>query len=131
MRISDWSSDVCSSDLLAGLPPPPAPNPMSHEQHARERDAILARGERIFLGARRSEFAVELRGGVLRGIGLGIGARFGVDRGAAARVGQIGRAHVCTPVTNAHLVCRLMLEKTNNNKTSPPSHRSHQRYHNN
>src|SRR3546814_9678728 len=24
---------------------------------------------------------------------------------------QIGRAHVCTPVTNAHLVCRLLLEK--------------------
>src|SRR3546814_9934341 len=23
---------------------------------------------------------------------------------------QIGRAHVCTPVTNAHLVCRLMHE---------------------
>src|SRR3546814_6634634 len=28
------------------------------------------------------------------------------------RVYQIGRAHVCTPVTNAHLVCRLLLEKT-------------------
>src|SRR3546814_5373276 len=27
---------------------------------------------------------------------------------------QIGRAHVC-PVTNAHLVCRLLLEKKNNN----------------
>src|SRR3546814_9360014 len=26
---------------------------------------------------------------------------------------QIGRAHVCTPVTNAHLVCRLTLEKKN------------------
>src|SRR3546814_2178044 len=25
---------------------------------------------------------------------------------------QIGRAHVCTPVTNANLVCRLRLEKT-------------------
>src|SRR3546814_4385016 len=25
---------------------------------------------------------------------------------------EIGRAHVCTPVTNAHLVCRLRLEKT-------------------
>src|SRR3546814_7559103 len=25
--------------------------------------------------------------------------------------GQIGRAHVCTSVTNAHLVCRLQLEK--------------------
>src|SRR3546814_9115534 len=24
---------------------------------------------------------------------------------------QIGRAHVCTPVTNAHLVCRLLLDK--------------------
>src|SRR3546814_3772940 len=24
---------------------------------------------------------------------------------------QIGRAHVCTPVTNAHLVCRLQLAK--------------------
>src|SRR3546814_10562789 len=28
---------------------------------------------------------------------------------------EIGRAHVCTPVTNAHLVCRLLLEKTNKN----------------
>src|SRR3546814_1170007 len=27
---------------------------------------------------------------------------------------EIGRAHVCTPVTNAHLVCRLLLEKKNN-----------------
>src|SRR3546814_4004011 len=27
---------------------------------------------------------------------------------------QIGRAHVCTPVTNAHLVGRLLLEKKNN-----------------
>src|SRR3546814_10270681 len=25
--------------------------------------------------------------------------------------GKIGRAHVCTPVTNAHIVFRLMLEK--------------------
>src|SRR3546814_7557601 len=29
---------------------------------------------------------------------------------------EIGRAHVSTPVTNAHLVCRLMLEKKKNNK---------------
>src|SRR3546814_7703584 len=29
---------------------------------------------------------------------------------------QIGRAHVCTPVTNAHLVCRLLLEKKKNKK---------------
>src|SRR3546814_7241673 len=26
-------------------------------------------------------------------------------------IAEIGRAHVCTPVTNAHLVCRLLLEQ--------------------
>src|SRR3546814_19181108 len=31
----------------------------------------------------------------------------------ATRIAQIGRAHVCTPVTTAHLVCRLLLEKKN------------------
>src|SRR3546814_7222171 len=30
---------------------------------------------------------------------------------------QIGRAHVWTPVTNAHLVCRLLLEKQKNRST--------------
>src|SRR3546814_8432075 len=28
-------------------------------------------------------------------------------------LGQIGSAHVCTPVTNAHLVCRLLLATKN------------------
>src|SRR3546814_4955061 len=34
------------------------------------------------------------------------------DEAAVARAidAQIGRAHVCTPVTNAPLVCRLLLE---------------------
>src|SRR3546814_10324649 len=27
---------------------------------------------------------------------------------------EVGRAHVCTPVTNAHLVCRLLLGKNTN-----------------
>src|SRR3546814_10718731 len=30
---------------------------------------------------------------------------------ALSLANQIGRAHVLTPVTNAHLVCRLLLEK--------------------
>src|SRR3546814_5912632 len=29
--------------------------------------------------------------------------------------GQVGRAHVCNPVPNAHLVCRLPLDKKTNN----------------
>src|SRR3546814_9723468 len=28
----------------------------------------------------------------------------------ATTLSEIGRAHVCTPVTNAHIVCRLLLE---------------------
>src|SRR3546814_16810282 len=38
----------------------------------------------------------------------------GRRRALARRIGkEIGRAHVCTPVANAHLVCRLLLEKKN------------------
>src|SRR3546814_5508033 len=33
--------------------------------------------------------------------------------GVRAGMSEIGRAHVSTPVTNAHLVCRLLLEKKN------------------
>src|SRR3546814_10455706 len=33
-----------------------------------------------------------------------------------SKVKEIGRAHVCTPVTNAHLVCRLLLEKKSQQK---------------
>src|SRR3546814_8585181 len=33
-------------------------------------------------------------------------------RGPSGTIGtKIGRAHVCTPVTNAQLVCRLLLDK--------------------
>src|SRR3546814_7468155 len=34
---------------------------------------------------------------------------------AASARSEIGRANVRTPVTNAHLVCRLLLETQNNN----------------
>src|SRR3546814_8370435 len=32
---------------------------------------------------------------------------------------EIGRAHLCTPVTNAHLVCRLLLDKKKYNTYTP------------
>src|SRR3546814_10357299 len=34
-----------------------------------------------------------------------------LDTELLGQLREIGRAHVCTPVTNAHLVCRLPLEK--------------------
>src|SRR3546814_8477395 len=50
-----------------------------------------------------------------------IAPRLGISRRSVGRhldrdnyaIIEIGRAHVRTPVTNAHLVCRLMLEKIN------------------
>src|SRR3546814_416768 len=38
---------------------------------------------------------------------------------------QIGRAHVCTPVTNAHLVCRLLLEKKKQNNKAHKNYITH------
>src|SRR3546814_4061844 len=51
-----------------------------------------------------------------RGISA-IARQCGVDRAAqilVQRAGsiEIGRAHVCTPVTNPHIVCRLLLDET-------------------
>src|SRR3546814_3162804 len=34
-----------------------------------------------------------------------------IENSSAGR--EVGRAHVCTPVTNAQLVCRILLEKKN------------------
>src|SRR3546814_9463139 len=41
---------------------------------------------------------------------------------------ELGREHVCTPVTNAHLVCRLLLETQNSSShchNNPQYRRSH------
>src|SRR3546814_3304358 len=47
----------------------------------------------------------------------GAGSALGTVLGA----GEIGRAHVCTPVTNSHLVCLLLLDK----KKTNPQHYNH------
>src|SRR3546814_8477249 len=93
MRISDWSSDVCSSDL------------------ARKDDVFRrhARRERAFeLAPRNDVGAIALPRQHAEHAEIGVA----LDReGDVLARNKIGRAHVCTPVTNAHLVCRLLLEK--------------------
>src|SRR3546814_6793696 len=42
--------------------------------------------------------------------------------GLAAPAGEIGRAHVRTPVTNAHLVCRPLLDQTDSTLTTGRTH---------
>src|SRR3546814_2589894 len=53
-------------------------------------------------------------------LGVTLAAQLGVAPVLLATFGpmQIGRAHVRTPVTNAHLVCRLLLEKKKKTTTT-------------
>src|SRR3546814_2731231 len=70
--------------------------------------AALGRPVRIFL---QGEAAALLRDPVC----------FAGDEARRAAGQQIGRAHVRTPVTNAHLVCSLLLETTNKQATTARS----------
>src|SRR3546814_2016887 len=49
---------------------------------------------------------------------LGVSVRTVEQHVTRATLIQIGRAHVCTPVPNPHLVCRLLLDKQNKPKSS-------------
>src|SRR3546814_2298378 len=120
MRISDWSSDVCSSDLLMpmgrvtlrGRARPVdvftlRPD-LSAAQRARIADLVAAHAEE------RSAF-VTCATAVREEFGDDPAILFLLERLNETDSGEsyaIGRAHVCTPVTNAHLVCRLLLETT-------------------
>src|SRR3546814_7526830 len=105
MRISDWSSDVCSSDLDV-----PACTP---ERSAMDRIVDIATDD-LHLSAYRGFLVASLdrqeQGRVaLDDIQAVIVHAHGVTWTTSL---EIGRAHVCTPVTNAHLVCRPLLEQT-------------------
>src|SRR3546814_1392603 len=99
MRISDWSSDVCSSDLavslwlagaaLAGLP-------------GLRLDSLADAGyARTGCCGGANTVQSSGRGAVVARWVLGAGNRRDVDR----------KSTRLNSVTNAHLVCRLLLEK--------------------
>src|SRR3546814_2719529 len=114
MRISDWSSDVCSSDLTPvqqdflgqlGLLQPAAVElsevgaPLVPSPWREINTMTISYGHGLAVSPLQLTAAVAAI----------------VNGGSAVRPtlllqDQIGRAHVCTPVTNAHLVCRLLLE---------------------
>src|SRR3546814_6835877 len=124
MRISDWSSDVCSSDL----------------KFARPASLLLSLDlvEMLLAADNRADVVLYLVGREeLKGVMFGrpypiiwmheAGEGFdfmpwevetcphiaaAVDaRPASVEALQIGRAHVCTPVTNEHPVCRILHEQ--------------------
>src|SRR3546814_4539055 len=118
MRISDWSSDVCSSDLdyavrLSVLRDGLLRKPTHDESGPtyRRLDHLLGMtvhhdGEEL---GRVLDVRVSNRGGDLECRHLIVGrARPGTMLGYD-RSRQLGRAHVCTPDTNAPLVCRLLI----------------------
>src|SRR3546814_7195922 len=134
MRISDWSSDLCSSDLAPrrrsgrGARPSYGGAAMTErlilvlDEGTTSTRAILYAPDGTTHGVAQRELtqhyprpgwvehdADEIWRATLACAVEMVAAAGGADRIAA--IGKIGRAHVCTPVTNAHLVCRLLLEK--------------------
>src|SRR3546814_5621667 len=108
MRISDWSSDVCSSDLKDGdeWKTDTHWNRVTFSRQLAERAADLGKGDLVHITGRVRQNSYESNGETRYSVdliaeGLGI-----LTRGGA----EIGRAHDRTPATYAHLACRLMLE---------------------
>src|SRR3546814_7484157 len=127
MRISDWSSDVCSSGLHDLVRRPQAGDPRLAGALAR-RGRTAAQADHLGLvlqpipdvGA-DIELVVEDAGpagpvavnrvlapDAATGTARAVLVEAGGDRLAGLAL-EIGRAHDCTPVTIAQLVCRLLL----------------------
>src|SRR3546814_8056281 len=109
MRISDWSSDVCSSDLRLEISRAARSliSSLSVSDCAYFQSAtILSRW--IFLRFNPRAIVTITDSNSPTGP-----ARCQLT-GSHLKM-QIGRAHVWTPVTNAHIVCRLLLETTTQN----------------
>src|SRR3546814_9601747 len=119
MRISDWSSDVCSSDLLAR---------MTDRIAALEQEVATLRSR----GPAPSEEVISRLSGETQRLdtmlaqqtelaGRLAAAEANLNAAESARAGMpggretppIGRAHVLTHATTAHVVIRLLLEIIN------------------
>src|SRR3546814_6308656 len=111
MRISDWSSDVCSSDLkkkttfiVSTWPELKITSDLCAAGHSITGEDKKRIGKLLQLDASLKCFSVEPIAEVEK---VSI---FSISRSwDEITQGAIGRAHVCTPVTNAHHVCRLLL----------------------
>src|SRR3546814_8349635 len=105
MRISDWSSDVCSSDLL--------PEAL-HQVTIVMSDRGIPASYRNMHGFGSRTYSFWNEQGERYWVKFHFRTQQGIKNITDAKdeqiVGnEIGRAPVCPPVTNAHLVCILLL----------------------
>src|SRR3546814_2300372 len=129
-RISDWSSDVCSSDLSILVCCAGTGNAMKTASRSKEDGSIKHFPAEAFNRLIQINLV-----GTFRCVAKSAAGMLTLDPGpdgergaivmtasvaaADGQIGQaaysasmeIGRAHVCTPDTNGHIVCRLQLEK--------------------
>src|SRR3546814_5915656 len=116
MRMSDWSSDVCSSDLGGTLSPGTAS--ANSRASVPSSDAGSGKGTDmniLLVGSGGREHALSWQLAQSPSCAKlyaapgnpGIEAYAECVGVAADDIAEIGRAHVGTPVTNAPLVCRL------------------------
>src|SRR3546814_4057076 len=120
MRISDWSSDVCSSDLAvlsAALPLHAAGAqdlPLSAESRRslvltvyNQNLGLVSETRRVDLPAGETLLAIEDVSGLLQPETVLLAAP-GLRILEQSLAAEIGREHVGTPVTNAKHVCSLL-----------------------
>src|SRR3546814_1159240 len=109
MRISDWSSDVCSSDLAAGR----TLNvmfPMVSEPWEYEAARGLFVGQRAWLASHNKKLPVAIRYGAMLEV-PGLVETLDLMLPHLDFLSVDRKSTRLNPVTNAHLVCRLLLEK--------------------
>src|SRR3546814_6047932 len=131
MRISDCSSDVCSSDLnVFNVTDRLAVTVGARWTHDKKKldatflsDNSACDAQRAALAGVRDNpaatpLARELAGDLitlscLSNNGTNVDGDYSDSQSDNEWSGtlELGRAHVCNPVPNAHLVCRLLLEK--------------------
>src|SRR3546814_9792852 len=127
MRISDWSSDGCSSDLIHqhGRSGQNAGTGAHIDVAARINPAkaeIIDIRVPVAFGSRVREFSLYAQHGPANGdvISNSQAIEQTIDR----LIIPDRKSTRLNSITNAHLVCRLLLEK-NNNKTQNPTTQQH------
>src|SRR3546814_1861995 len=112
MRISDWSSDVCSSDLAEAADQSTLPDGVNlPDEIARREDRLAAIAEaKAAIEARARE-----RDAHEQAVYQAKLAQREAKRKATGKKPGDRKSTRLNSVTNAHLVCRLLLEKKKQN----------------